>query len=354
MSSRRGSNGRSRGARSQLRKSPLSNRERGRDQKGAVLILALAYIVIVSVMVAVLTTWATNDLNNSTKFSSARSMDYAASSAVEVAINSIRYYPNTLILPTQTLNANPPSYCWQPATNGASTLTTDGFTISVWCSTAEDLGSAQTRTVTFSACLSTVSATNCAATPLLQAIVIFDDYPSGGSTPLKTQCSTYCGDGATLASWDWGTLAGSVTGPSANAITVTSTPPVRASIGGTTYTPVATANSGDTVQVSSGSPTTCAVTAGIVSFIGNGTCTVDFNDPGNANFLAAAQVRQSITVGLLANSINVTSTAPASASVGTDVHAGRQRDVGRLGRRHFGNHVCLHRRRRNGQLRGAG
>ena len=47
-----------------------------------------------------------------------------------------------------------------------------------------------------------------------------------------------------------------------------------------------------------------------------GTCTLDFNDPGNTDYLPATQVVQVVSVGQGANSITITSTAPSNAVVG--------------------------------------
>jgi hypothetical protein len=273
--------------------------------------LALVFIIIVGGAVALLTSWVTNDLSNSTHFTNARNLDYAATSATEVAINSIRYTP--LAVAGETLNSNPPNYCW--GTSSPSSLTTDGYDVAVWCSTAEDLQSAQTRTVTFYACLSSVSATQCAASPFLQAIVIYDDYPPGGSQPLTKQCTTYCGEGAQLESWDWGTDSNGTTVTSANSISVTSVPPALAPLN-STYTPVATALSGDTVTITSATPTICTVASGVVTFNSDGTCTIDYNDPGNINFAPAPQVQQTVSVGQLTNTITVTSTKPSNAQAG--------------------------------------
>lgn len=281
------------------------------NERGAILVLALVFLVIVGGAVALLTTWATNDLNNTSHFTDARNLDYAATSATEVAINNIRYTP--LVGAGETLNASPPSYCW--GTSSPSSLTTDGVDIAVWCSTAEDLQSAQTRTVTFYACLSSVSASQCASSPVLQAVVVYDDYPPGGSQPLTQQCTTYCGEGAQLESWDWGTDSSGTTVTSANSISVTSVPPALAPLN-STYTPVATALSGDTVVITSATPSICTVSGGVVTFIGNGTCTIDYNDPGNINYAAAPQVQQTVSVGQLTNTITITSTAPSNAQAG--------------------------------------
>ena len=272
------------------------------DERGAILILALAYIIVVSVVVGALASWTSGDLNNTTKFSQVRNTDYAASSAVEVAINSIRYTP--LVGTGQTLGE---VYdCW--GTTGTSSLTTDGYDIDTWCSTLMNLGSKNTRVVTVSACLSTVASATCVATPLLQAIVVFNDYPSASSPPLTAACTNYCGEGATLESWDWSSTAG-LSSPIANSISVTSTPPAIPLVGNT-YTTVSGATSGDTVVVTSATSSICTVSGAVVSFIADGICTIYFNDPGNDNYQPAPlnQTTQTMSVGPLVNTITVNST----------------------------------------------
>ncbi len=65
-----------------------------------------------------------------------------------------------------------------------------------------------------------------------------------------------------------------------------------------TYTPVASATSGDVVAISlDGASTGCSLSHGQVTFTDNGVCVIDFNDPGNGAFAAAAEVKRSITVG---------------------------------------------------------
>jgi hypothetical protein len=91
-------------------------------------------------------------------------------------------------------------------------------------------------------------------------------------------------------------------GPLANTITVNSAQPTNATVGGATYSPVASATSGDAVAVTSSTTSICTVSSGVVTFIGAGpgtaTCTLDFNDPGNTDYVAATQVTQSFTVSV--------------------------------------------------------
>jgi hypothetical protein len=97
-------------------------------------------------------------------------------------------------------------------------------------------------------------------------------------------------------------------------ITFTSAPPASPTVGGPTYTVTATASSGLPVTFSSATPSTCTVTGSTVTFIAAGTCTVNADQAGNANYNAAPQVQQTMTVGQGSQTITFTSTAPASAT----------------------------------------
>ncbi|AWC68639.1 hypothetical protein CA606_20080 [Caulobacter vibrioides] len=105
----------------------------------------------------------------------------------------------------------------------------------------------------------------------------------------------------------------------AQTITFTSTAPTNAQASGATYTPTATATSGLAVAFALDATSTgCALSNGVVSFTGAGTCVLNANQAGNNDFLAASQVQQSFTVlaAAVAQTINFTSTAPTSAQAG--------------------------------------
>lgn len=111
---------------------------------------------------------------------------------------------------------------------------------------------------------------------------------------------------------------GQPSAPSAQTITFTSTAPSASTVGGGTYTVSAIASSGLPV-VFSADPTSagvCTVSGSTVTPVGTGTCTIDADQSGNANYQAAVQVQQSFTVGLTPQSISFTSTPPAAATVG--------------------------------------
>lgn len=289
-----------------------------RDERGGVLILALIYITAISLIVGALANWAMNDLNNTTRFQSASSIDYSATSAAEVAIQSIRYTP--LVAQTAVLGN-----CFDvPAGMNVSGLSNvNGFTVAVWCNTVQNLASAQTRVVTFYAC--PVSSLNlaspvaaglvCQAAPLLTAKVAFDDYPPGGSASLTRTCSTWCGQGATTQKWTWGNTPTFTAGSTPNSITITSSAPGSATVAGPVYTPTATATSSDQIVIYSSTTPVCTISGGVVSFVGVGTCTLNFNDAGNVTYAAATQQTQSFSVAAGANTITISSSAPGSPTV---------------------------------------
>ncbi|HZF12168.1 MAG TPA: Ig-like domain-containing protein, partial [Thermoanaerobaculia bacterium] len=107
-------------------------------------------------------------------------------------------------------------------------------------------------------------------------------------------------------------------GKSDQTITFSSTPPAGAKVGGPTYTVTATASSGLTVAftIDATATTVCSISGSTVSFIGAGTCVIDANQAGDANYNAAPQAQQSDPVGKGDQTITFTSTPPAGAKVG--------------------------------------
>jgi hypothetical protein len=175
-----------------------------KTERGAILVLALVYIISISLIVGGIADWAMNDLNNSTHLDSASAKAYAATSAADVAVQSIRYSP--LITQTQSPSVG---YCWTPPSGSISEVQTNGYTVAVWCTTVLSLDSSSTRVVTIYACLSSLTSTQCVApkADIVTVQVTFDDYPAVGSPALSSICTTTCGESATTDYWNW-TAAG--------------------------------------------------------------------------------------------------------------------------------------------------
>lgn len=190
-------------------------RERAADERGASLILALIFIVAVSLIVIPLADWASSSLINTSNFQKVSTLDYALSSATNTAIEAIRRTPEPQDpnLNSQGYGVQPVGYCWPPSSGSVSSISVNGYTVDVWCQTTVNLPQSATRVVTIYACTSRVgggSEAACQAAPQLQAQVSFDDYPLNGGVTLVNQCNMEtgsCGFSQTLTQWIWATQA---------------------------------------------------------------------------------------------------------------------------------------------------
>jgi hypothetical protein len=297
-----------------------------RGEAGAVLILALVYIVAVSFIVIALADWATNSLNDTTVFSSASELHYAATSVTNLAIESIRTTPIPSNTPTQGV-ATPLSYCWTPTSGSISDQTIDGNLVASWCSTVEYLSQANTRVVTVYTCLLSAEPTGaaCQANPLLTASAIFDDYPSNGGPQLQTQCNQAgltCGEGITLQTWVWGiAISTSLSTISQTAAFYNSSySSVIGSdtevFGSGTYQLYAEGSGFGAITYVSTTPTLCTVGAsGAVTLVGVGACNLTAIAAANTEYAASSPATFTLTINPAATTISVTSSGnPSIAS----------------------------------------
>jgi hypothetical protein len=130
-----------------------------------------------------------------------------------------------------------------------------------------------------------------------------------------------------VAVWrTWSTTSNATEATIANPLTqsikFTSSAPSKARAGESTYKVTATATSGLPVSlaVAPSSASICslsgATSGSTVTTAALGTCTIDANQEGNESYEAATQVQQSFTVARGAQTIEFTSAAPTSATVG--------------------------------------
>lgn len=101
-------------------------------------------------------------------------------------------------------------------------------------------------------------------------------------------------------------------------ISFTSSAPGSATIGGPTYEPAAEATSKLAVAftIDAASSAVCSISGVTVKFIGVGTCTIDANQAGAAEYDAAPQAQQSFTVSRKTQTVSFESAPPPSPSVG--------------------------------------
>ena len=174
--------------------------------RGAVLVLALIFVVAVGLMATALATWATNDLNNAKTFTNVEALHSDATGMMKMAVQYVRHNP--VISTTQAANvASPAVACWG-GTDVSTLPVIDGDQVAVWCSTVWNPGLATTRVVTFYACSAVVPVSVCTSPgkALLTEVVTFDDYPVGTNAPNQTLCSANvtCGIGMTVQNSSWG------------------------------------------------------------------------------------------------------------------------------------------------------
>ena len=106
-------------------------------------------------------------------------------------------------------------------------------------------------------------------------------------------------------------------GQGAQAITFTTTAPSAAATGDT-YTVAATGGASAnpvTFSIDDASTSTCSVSGSTVTFDHSGTCVVDADQAGNADYLSAPQAQQTIAVGVAAQTITF-APVPSTATVG--------------------------------------
>lgn len=171
----------------------MNNANVTRGETGASLILALVFLIVVSLIVISIAGLTAADLRLTTSFAAAQSTTAAADGATAVAVQQARSIFDPLTL-------NTPAPCNLPQRFNSQSVQS-------WCDTQWNPGSAATRTVIVSTCPDSVaSGMTCEASPLLQAIVVFDDYPASNS---YASCSPQvpgvtnetCGSQMVLQSW---------------------------------------------------------------------------------------------------------------------------------------------------------
>lgn len=170
-----------------------------KEDSGAVLVLALVFMVAGSLIVTGLLFGSGNDLINSGNFATTRSNQYAANGAMQAAVYNLRFQPssNQLKGPCPTNGLVPTN----PFTISERQTTTS---IWVWCDISVNPGSSQSRTVDLWAYACNPGSATCSANPnaIGQATVFFNDFDSSGNNSCEPAGSpAVCGIGMTVQSW---------------------------------------------------------------------------------------------------------------------------------------------------------
>ena len=314
-----------------LRRRGSVRAERRDAESGAVLVLALIFVVAVGLVATALATWATNDLNNSKTFTTVEALHSDASGMMKMSVNYVRYNP--LISSNQAPGvASPVTACWG-GTDPTLVPVIDNLQVAVWCSTVWNPGDAVTRTVTFYACPAAVPASVC-TTPgkaLLTEVVVFDDYPSGVNAPIQALCTITCGSGITVSGSTWGPSTIDTQAITPTTISFVQEPsPTTVGVPTTAYVQV---EGGSALPISNETVTLSAASGGSLSSSSTLTATTNtsgiavFNNiiPSSAGSIILQAVDGSLSttstafqVGKGTNTVTL-SAAPTNPQVGTQV-----------------------------------
>lgn len=164
------------------------------------LVLALFFMVVVGLLVSTLVSFTTEGLSTVSKLRSERTVEYAAQGATDLAIQTVRYSSSEYVSAT-------PAAC-SPGSQNVVTIAS--YSVKVYCSNGVyDYYSltGATRTITFTACPTSEASANCVATssfpdtPLVTAVVVFDDFSSTDVNQCSGSTTATCGTGMTIEKW---------------------------------------------------------------------------------------------------------------------------------------------------------
>ncbi|MBK9604042.1 MAG: S-layer homology domain-containing protein [Anaerolineales bacterium] len=180
-----------------------------------------------------------------------------------------------------------------------------------------------TATVTLGSLAQTYDGTPKSATATTTPNGLTVDFTYNGSPTAPTNAGSYTVIGTINDANYVGTSTDTLVIAKANQnISFTTPAPVGALVGGPAYTPSASSTSSLSVVITidAASAAVCSISSGDVSFFGTGTCTINANQAGDANYNPAPQAQQAFGVGLGNQVITMTSTAPAAAVVSGPVY----------------------------------
>jgi len=179
--------------------------EQAPNDAGSILLLALIFVMMVSVALLAIVNMSGDDLLNTTNLKGERGLEFAVDGATTAAVQSVR---NSYLGYGNGSRGTSGASC----TPQGAPMTINGYTVVVDCTNDRynppgPNASAQTRIVTFYACEGTNSdaliTSYCTdANRFLQAQVTFDDYASNGTYDCSGpgQIAT-CGSGEQIDSW---------------------------------------------------------------------------------------------------------------------------------------------------------
>jgi hypothetical protein len=192
----------------------MSRRHVGTSERdrGTALILALVFLLVVSVVILALSNFAVEAGTNTTNLRTQRSIETAAENAATAAMQNVRtnYGATNYETVSSGVVVPPTPKSCLPSGLSPSLVTpygTDSSALVAWCMGYPYPSSIPTRVVDIFVCGGSVSGSACVAngnsSTILQAEVGINDLVAGSSsTTCPTTSPTQCGLSASITTWD--------------------------------------------------------------------------------------------------------------------------------------------------------
>ncbi len=178
----------------------LRTEKRLRGDNGAVLILAMAFLLAASVVGVSLLTWTGTSILSDQHNAQASALQNATGAAVQAEMENLRYnYQVTAKFPL-----DPITNSWDCTPSGSNLLAVGGQVVIIACRISFQ---ADGRVIDFSACKATYKSTalaDCITYPFLSAQVKFYDVSLSGIAGCTGPSNAWsCGTGLTINRWQF-------------------------------------------------------------------------------------------------------------------------------------------------------
>jgi hypothetical protein len=174
------------------------------DESGAILILALVFVLVVTLSIFGLITFGGTGILNATNLQGQRSLEYAADGAASASIQAVRYSDFLVVNPDnpQPVDCLPDGTVFTaPSTTADIVINGDAMVVDCITGPPDSAVPQFTRVITFYACLQ-ADAPCTANNSVVAATVDFEDVSTSGVDQCLNATNTAtCGIGEVISSW---------------------------------------------------------------------------------------------------------------------------------------------------------
>ena len=165
------------------------------EETGSVLIMTMAFLLVGSLIAAVLLSWTSTGLLSDASATTAQDLHFSANAAAQIAVEVQRYQFQNLTSPVW--DCTPPE------------STVFEAKVKVYCTMSPRTDNSPNRVLTLSVCRADVAQENCVGSDdvglkaYLSAQVTYYDYDSQGVLACSSLVHLSCGEQMTINSWQF-------------------------------------------------------------------------------------------------------------------------------------------------------